>query len=44
MPPSHPRANLQGGKSPLIVWKDVDVDKAVEDAHFGLFFNVGSTA
>ncbi|KAL4457888.1 hypothetical protein ABPG75_012753 [Micractinium tetrahymenae] len=30
-----------GGKSPLIVWKDVDVDKAVEDAHFALFFNHG---
>eukprot|EP00887_Chlorella_sp_A99_P007910 scaffold12.g7910.t1 len=30
-----------GGKSPLIVWKDVDVDRAVEDAHFGLFFNHG---
>lgn len=30
-----------GGKSPTIVWKDVNVDKAVEDAHFALFFNHG---
>ena len=31
----------QGGKSPLIVDKNVDVDKAVEDCHFALFFNHG---
>ncbi|GAB2280439.1 hypothetical protein Dimus_015071 [Dionaea muscipula] len=30
-----------GGKSPFIVWKDADVDKAVELAHFALFFNQG---
>lgn len=30
-----------GGKSPIIVYKDVNVDQAVEDAHFGLFFNHG---
>ncbi|KAI7845087.1 hypothetical protein COHA_001452 [Chlorella ohadii] len=30
-----------GGKSPLIVDKNVDVDKAVEDTHFALFFNHG---
>lgn len=30
-----------GGKSPLIVWKDADVDAAVEAAHFALFFNHG---
>ena len=28
-----------GGKSPLIVFKDCDLDYAVEMAHFGLFFN-----
>ncbi|XVF49329.1 hypothetical protein PTKIN_Ptkin04bG0002600 [Pterospermum kingtungense] len=28
-----------GGKSPFIVCKDADVDKAVELAHFALFFN-----
>lgn len=30
-----------GGKSPLIIWKDADLDKAVETAHFALFFNHG---
>jgi len=29
-----------GGKSPNIILKDVNVDKAVETAHFGLFFNM----
>lgn len=28
-----------GGKSPLIVFEDADIDKAVEQAHFALFFN-----
>ena len=31
-----------GGKSPLIVLKDADLDHAVETAHFGLFFNQGT--
>ena len=32
-----------GGKSPFIICEDADVDKAVELAHFALFFNqVGS--
>jgi len=30
-----------GGKSPLIVFDDADIDKAVEMAHFALFFNQG---
>ncbi|KAL1179536.1 hypothetical protein V6Z11_A03G166400 [Gossypium hirsutum] len=30
-----------GGKSPFIVCKDADVDKAVELAHFALLFNQG---
>ncbi len=30
-----------GGKSPNIVFADVDLDEAVEGAHFGLFFNQG---
>jgi len=30
-----------GGKSPLVVLKDADLDQAVETAHFGLFFNQG---
>ncbi|XP_012272980.1 aldehyde dehydrogenase, mitochondrial [Orussus abietinus] len=30
-----------GGKSPNIIFKDVDIDYAVEMAHFGLFFNMG---
>merc|ERR1719373_1400815 len=30
-----------GGKSPGIVFEDADVDKAVADTHFGLFFNHG---
>ena len=28
-----------GGKSPLIVLDDADLDTAVEMAHFALFFN-----
>ena len=30
-----------GGKSPLIVWKDVDVEWAAETAHVALFTNHG---
>lgn len=30
-----------GGKSPGIVFADADIDKAVADSHFGLFFNHG---
>jgi len=30
-----------GGKSPNIVFKDADLDHAVETSHFGLFFNQG---
>ncbi|XP_014217054.1 aldehyde dehydrogenase, mitochondrial [Copidosoma floridanum] len=30
-----------GGKSPNIIFKDADLDHAVETAHFGLFFNMG---
>jgi len=30
-----------GGKSPLIVMDDADIDQAVEMAHFALFFNQG---
>ncbi|KAJ1531964.1 hypothetical protein ONE63_000601 [Megalurothrips usitatus] len=30
-----------GGKSPNIILNDVDLDEAVETAHFGLFFNMG---
>ncbi len=30
-----------GGKSPLIVLDDADIEKAVELAHFALFFNQG---
>ncbi|KAM0732279.1 Aldehyde dehydrogenase, mitochondrial [Formica fusca] len=30
-----------GGKSPNIILKDVDLNYAVEEAHFGLFFNMG---
>ncbi len=30
-----------GGKSPNIVFADTDIDRAVEGAHFGLFFNHG---
>lgn len=39
------RSNLKpvtlelGGKSPFIVCEDGDIDKAVELAHFALFFN-----
>ncbi|KAI3866077.1 hypothetical protein MKX03_003539 [Papaver bracteatum] len=41
------RSNLKpvtlelGGKSPFIVCEDADIDKAVETAHFALFFNQG---
>ncbi|XP_058762615.1 aldehyde dehydrogenase family 2 member B4, mitochondrial-like [Vicia villosa] len=43
------RSNLKpvtlelGGKSPFIICEDADVDKAVEIAHFGLFFNQGQS-
>src|SRR5258708_16234864 len=30
-----------GGKSPNIVFADADMDKAIEGAHFALFFNQG---
>ncbi|KAF0309229.1 Aldehyde dehydrogenase, mitochondrial [Amphibalanus amphitrite] len=30
-----------GGKSPNIIFKDADLDQAVEGGHFGLFFNMG---
>jgi len=30
-----------GGKSPVIVMPDADLDEAVETTHFGLFFNQG---
>ena len=30
-----------GGKSPNIVFADVDIDEAVELSHFSLFFNQG---
>jgi len=30
-----------GGKSPNIILSDTDLDYAVEQAHFGLFFNMG---
>lgn len=29
-----------GGKSPNIIFKDADLNDAVEQAHFGLFFNM----
>lgn len=32
-----------GGKSPVIVFADADIDEAVEKAHFGLFFNMVSS-
>merc|ERR1719439_431191 len=32
-----------GGKSPTIVLADADIEKAVETAHNGLFFNMGQT-
>ncbi|KAL6497460.1 Aldehyde dehydrogenase 2 member B4, mitochondrial [Orobanche gracilis] len=41
------RSNLKpvtlelGGKSPFIVCEDADIDEAVEQAHFALFFNQG---
>ncbi|KAL8597817.1 Aldehyde dehydrogenase, mitochondrial [Nucella lapillus] len=30
-----------GGKSPLVVLNDADIDHAIEQAHYGLFFNQG---
>jgi acyl-CoA reductase-like NAD-dependent aldehyde dehydrogenase len=30
-----------GGKSPLIVWSDADMDTAVEVAHSAIMFNHG---
>lgn len=30
-----------GGKSPLIICDDADIDTAVEISHFGLFYNMG---
>ncbi|GFT87001.1 aldehyde dehydrogenase, mitochondrial [Nephila pilipes] len=30
-----------GGKSPNIIFKDADMDHAIQTAHFGLFFNQG---
>lgn len=30
-----------GGKSPNIILADVDIQKAVEGAHMGVFFNQG---
>lgn len=42
------RSNLKpvtlelGGKSPFIVCEDADIDLAVEQAHFALFFNQAS--
>lgn len=41
------RSNLKsvtlelGGKSPFIICEDADIDNAVEQAHFALFFNQG---
>lgn len=36
------RVSLElGGKSPNIVLADSDLDYAVEQSHFGLFFNMG---
>ncbi|XP_052102174.1 aldehyde dehydrogenase, mitochondrial-like isoform X1 [Mytilus californianus] len=36
------RVSLElGGKSPNIILSDVNIEKAVEDAHFALFFNMG---
>ncbi|MCL4147923.1 UNVERIFIED_CONTAM: hypothetical protein GTU68_047203 [Idotea baltica] len=32
-----------GGKSPNIVFKDADMEAAVEQSHFGLFFNQASS-
>jgi aldehyde dehydrogenase (NAD+) len=32
-----------GGKSPSIVFPDVDMDEAIEGTHMGLFFNAGQT-
>ena len=30
-----------GGKSPHVVFDDANIDEAVENCHFGLFFNMG---
>lgn len=41
------RSNLKrvtlelGGKSPLVVWKDADIDNVVEWAHQAVFYNMG---
>lgn len=35
---------LQGGKSPAIVWKDVDIDEAVEQCHNAIMYNTGAAA
>ncbi|XP_052794420.1 aldehyde dehydrogenase, mitochondrial-like [Mya arenaria] len=36
------RVSLElGGKSPNIIFSDADLDMAVDQAHFGLFFNMG---
>lgn len=36
------RTSLElGGKSPNVIFKDADMDYAVETSHFGLFFNMG---
>eukprot|EP00694_Reclinomonas_americana_P004862 EC793174.1.p1 GENE.EC793174.1~~EC793174.1.p1 ORF type:complete len:148 (+),score=45.50 EC793174.1:1-444(+) len=36
------RCSLElGGKSPLVIFKDADLDHAVETAHQGIFFNAG---
>ena len=32
-----------GGKSPNIILSDADMDQAVENSHFGLFFNMVQT-
>lgn len=29
-----------GGKSPNIIFSDADLDQAIENSHFGLFFNM----
>ncbi|XP_050436925.1 aldehyde dehydrogenase, mitochondrial-like [Adelges cooleyi] len=30
-----------GGKSPNIIFNDIDIDQAVQGAHYGLFYNMG---
>ncbi len=40
--PGLKRVSLElGGKSPVIVWSDFDVDQAVSQCLFGIFFNAG---